>query len=106
VRIRYGKNHEDFNLGTASKKGKAPVDAKGALLKPGGKVSYNTKIRVHEPFRVGVYLDYRNEIAEVDDKNNRSDIVTLTPNCPKMAQSLSKRQLRHPLRLRENEMEK
>ncbi len=90
VRIRYGKNHEDFNLGTASKKGKAPVDANGALLKPGGKVSYNTKIRVHEPFRVGVYLDYRNEIAEVDDKNNRSDIVTLTPNCPKMAQSLSK----------------
>jgi hypothetical protein len=89
VNVRHGISKEDFYLGILSKNGKPAIDTYGVLRKPGGKVTYNTKIKMEDTSRVEVHIDPRNLIAEADDDNNRR-IATLKPNCPQVTPSFSK----------------
>jgi hypothetical protein len=77
VRVQFDRNVEDFYLGSTSKHGKPPIDPAGILLRPGGRISYNTRIRVQKTLQAGVFVDYSNTIIETDETNNKSDRVTL-----------------------------
>lgn len=78
VRVKWGKDQENFFFERRSSRKKPPVDPKGVLKAPGGKLKYNTKIRLSSSVKVSVFVDSTEKIAEANEKNN-SKVATLTP---------------------------
>ena len=78
VRVKWGRDQEDFFFERRSSRKKPPVDPKGVLKAPGGKVRYNTKIRLASSVKVSVLVDSAEKIAEANEKNN-SRVANLTP---------------------------
>jgi hypothetical protein len=77
VRVYFGKGYEDFLLAKRSPKGKAPVDPKGALKKPGKTVSYNAKITLGKQANVKVIVVHGSKTATL--KTAKAKTFTLTP---------------------------
>ena len=63
VRVYFGKAYEDFLLAKKSPQGKAAVDPKGALKKPGKTVSYNAKITLGKRANVKVIVLHGSKTA-------------------------------------------
>lgn len=78
VRTKWGRDQEDFFFKRRSPRRKPPVDPKGVLKGSGGKVSYNTKIRLTLSVSVSVLVDSTEKIAEANERNN-SRVANLTP---------------------------
>jgi len=77
VRVYFGKGYEDFLLAKRSPKGKAAVDPKGALKKPGKTVSYNAKITLGKRANVKVIVVHGSKTATL--KTVKAKTFALTP---------------------------
>jgi hypothetical protein len=93
VRVYVGTTRKDFQFGPSSNKKVDSIDQNGLLRKADGTLSFNTGITVAASVKVSAYADYTKKITESNDENNRSNAVTLTPNCLKAQKPLSKMKL-------------
>lgn len=98
IQVRIGQYQENFYLGMVSKRNKPPVDPNGVLLKPGGRVSFNTGIRIQEETKAAIYVDFQNKIEESNNDNNRSSTVALKPNCYEHASPIPSKGVKPPIR--------
>jgi hypothetical protein len=86
VRVSVGGRHEDFYFTRGTRTGPPPVDAGGALKKPGGSVEYSTGVKLDEAASVIVVVDQDGKIPESNERNNQRN-QRLNPECRTQAQA-------------------
>jgi hypothetical protein len=79
VRVKFGRNHEDFNLNKPSAKMHPLIDPNGALKKPGSSLSYKTNIVLGDQLQVKAYVGKINRLTLAAKQKGK--FLTLSPQC-------------------------